>query len=392
MIVQHLILWGAIIMALALLCLPFLFGRRKRQVDSRLEQYQAIAYALLDKDLPLAREGFKSIIRADTEDIAAYLRLARVLREEGDRERAVAIYRTVLARQISDRQMKLQALVSLTEDLYYLKRTEEARSAALELKALAKKHPLIWQIELSDSLAHQDWSRALKALDQLDHADRGYSGVKPNQARTYIARQKASAGQTREGIKILEDVIRNDPNYGPARLLLGDLLMDQEKYQKAIEAWQRLLKKYPAMTPFAHGRLEKAYFELGRFGELGVMYEELASDMSDTDPSTQLARVRLALKRGEPADGLQIVEDLIERDPANDNARIWLVYLMLESGRESEAHGLLKEMAENRLLSPQSSSCANCGSNYTPETVRCPGCRNWLPNPCDASADLSRQV
>ena len=378
---HHLILWAAIILALALLSLPFLFGRRKRRVDSRLEQYQAIAFALLDKDLPLAREGFKSLIRSDTEDIPAYLRLARILRAEGDRERAVAIYRTILARQISDRQLRLQALTGLTEDLFYLKRTEEASAAASELKQIDRKHPLIWQIDLSDALEKQDWQRALKALDQLDRSDRGYIGIKPAQIRTFIAGQKADAEQVREAIKILEDVIGRDPSYGPAILLLGDLLMNREKYQKAVETWQRLLRKHPGATPFAHGRLEKAYFEMNRFGELGAMYEEISSDPSEVDSSTQLVRVRLALKRGEPTEGLRIVEDLIEREPLNQNARIWQVYLLLENNRPEEAHSLIKEMAVNRLLLPQTYNCSKCGLGYSPEVVRCPGCQNWLPNP-----------
>lgn len=378
--VQELTLWGFIILALALLSLPFWIGKRKQKTDRRLNHYQAIANALLDKDLPSAREGFKSIIRSDTEDISAYLRLARIFREEGDRDRAVAIYRTLKARKIGDRQLRLQVLIGLTEDLFFLKRYDEASTTADELKALDRKHPLIWQIEMQEGLRHEDWPRALKALDHLDRAERGYSGVKPAQVRTYIAFRRDESEQTKEGIKLLEDVVRRDPNYGPAMLLLGDLLMKLDKWQKAADSWLKLVHKFPQTAILVFARLEKAYFEMGRFSELTTVFEELAASLSEPVPAVQLARVRLALKRGELDEGLQLVEDLLEKDPANEQALTWRLYLLLEGNRSEEARTLLKEIAENWLLASSRLVCPYCEQRCNLEQVRCDACRRWLPD------------
>jgi lipopolysaccharide biosynthesis regulator YciM len=379
-VVQELILWGFIVLALALLSLPFWIGKGKKKIDSRLNHYQAIANALLDKDLPRAREGFKSIIRSDTEDISAYLRLARIFREEGDRERAVALYRTLRARKIGDRQLRLQILTGLTEDLFFLKRYDEARSSADELRHLDKKHPLIWQIEMHDGLRHEDWQRTLKALDNLDRAERGYSGVKPAQVRTFIAARKSEADQTKEGIKLLEDVVRRDPNYAPAMLLLGDLQMKLEKYQKAADSWLKLIRKYPQTAILVFPRFEKAYFEMGRFGELSSVFDEMAAGFTESVPAVQLARVRLALKRGDLDEGLGLVEELLEKDPVNDQALSWRLYLLLDANRVDEARTLVKEIAENCLLAPSRLICPFCDERTELHKVRCTACRRWLPN------------
>ncbi|MCK4304377.1 MAG: tetratricopeptide repeat protein, partial [Candidatus Eisenbacteria sp.] len=236
-------------MVVVVLLLPIWTSRGKRKMSDSLARYQAIAEALLDSDLPRAREALKSLIRTNTEDIAAYLRLARILRKEGDLERSVALYRSLKARDIHERSLRQQVLAGLVEDLFLLGRYDEARAEVDGLKQLDKKNPLIWQVEVYEALAREDWGRAVKATDSLSRTGRGYTGPTQAQIRTYIAAKRAAAGEVRDARKLLEEALKDEPDYGAALDLLGDLWSRQDEHEKAAGVWKRLLRARPEAAP-----------------------------------------------------------------------------------------------------------------------------------------------
>lgn len=379
--VEILILIVLAVLGLVVLLLPVLITRRKRRLTGKLIQYQTIAEALLEGDLPRAREALKSLIRGDTGDIAAYLRLARILHREGDLERAVALYRSLKAREIADGSLRQQVAAGLVGDLFLLGRYDEARAEVEDLKQLDRKNPLIWQVELHDALDREDWSRALKATDALARAGRGFAGPNPSQIRTYVALRRASEGQLREARKLIEDTLRDEPDYGPGLLLLGDLRTREGDQDKAVEVWKQLLRARPEAGAHVIARLEKAYYDMGRFSDLAPLYEELVGTAPDRSPALQLARVRMALRRGEPGEGLRIVGELLEREPQNHDARDWRLFLLLEAQRGEEAREALKERVEGAMARPEPLHCPRCNHPCEVVTVRCESCGAWLPDP-----------
>jgi lipopolysaccharide biosynthesis regulator YciM len=390
--VAEFLIWAClIIVVVAVLIVPVWTSRRKRRLSGKLEQYQTIAEALLESDLPRAREGLKSLIRSDTEDVAAYLRLARILKREGDLERSVALYRSLKARDIRDATIRQQVAAGLTEDLFELERYDEARTAAAELKALDRRHPLVRQVELHEALEAEDWSRALKAVDGIVRSGRGSGGPRPSQVRTLIAARRDAAGQAREARRLLEDALRDEPDYGPALLLLGDLQSRGGEHERATESWKRLLRAHPAAAPSVIARLEKAYFEMGRFSDLGTLYEELSAAAPERSSALELGRVRMALRRGEPGEALRIVDELLERQPGDRPARDWRHFLLLEAGNTAGARAGLKELAEGSLAEPESPACPQCGHRNDVLDVRCTNCRAWQPDPFARPAG-ARQV
>jgi len=381
---EVLIVVGVALLALLIVGLPFLIGRRRHPLSGKLSQYQLVTEALVDGNLADAREALTALIRTDTEDVAAYVRLARVLRREGNLERAVTVYRSLRAREIRDRVLRQQVLAGLTEDLYRLGRFDEARVVGEELRQIDRRHPLIYLVEVHDAIERADWAAAQKAADGLRRSGRGYAGPRSGQIRTHIAGRRAEEGELREARRILEDALRDEPDYGPALLLLGDLRAREGDPQKAVEVWERLLKAHPAATRQVLERIEKAYFELGRFSDLSSLYEGLAA--STKEPALHLARARMALRRGDPDEAARIVEDLLEEHPTDRAARDWRILLLLDAGRIDEAREVLKQGLEASILQPQGASCRECGTPAPAVTVRCAQCGAWLPDPLAGSA------
>jgi lipopolysaccharide biosynthesis regulator YciM len=378
---------GVILLLVAVVLIAPMWGGQKRKVlTGKLAHYEAISDLLVDGELGRAREALKEIIRQDTEDVAAYLRLARILRREGDLERSVSIYRSLLARDPSDRSLRLQILRGLVEDLFLLGFFGEARTAAEQLRQLDRRHPLIARVELQEALERQDWNAALKAIETLARGDESGGGPRPAQVRVEIAARRAEGGQIAGARRVVEDVLREDPDYGPALLLLGDLHARESDYQKAAEVWRRLLQARPTAALFVVNRLEKAYFEMGRFGDLSDLYRDLVRAEGDSSGPLELARARMALRRGEPEEALRIVEELLDRDPGDLPGQYWRLYLMLHTGRTADAEAQLKELVDESVDGMGRFACPRCSAPAEPQEVRCKRCRAWLPDPFLAPA------
>ncbi len=377
---------GVILLLVAVVLIAPMWGGKKRKVLSgKLAHYEAISDLLVSGDLARAREGFKELIRQDTDDVAAYLRLARILRREGDLERSVSIYRSLLARDPADRQMRLDILQGLVTDLIQLGYHGEAREAAEQLRQLDRRHPLIGRVELHEALERQDWNTAFKAAEALARGDQSGGGPRPAQVRLEIAARRAESGQVPGARRIVEDVLHDEPGNGRALVLLGDLHTLEGDHRKAADVWRKLLAAQPQAAPFVLGRLEKAYFEMGRFGDLSDLYRELAQADADAASPFHLARARMALRRGEPDEALRLVEELLDRDPGHLGARYWQLHLLLHTGRTADAEALLRELVDESGEGMGRIACPRCSAPAEPQQVRCQRCRAWLPDPFAAA-------
>ncbi len=378
--IEFLLVLGLVLVVVFVLVLPWWLGRRRRHLTSRLTHYQAVAEALLENDLTRAREGLKEIVRTDTEDVAAYLRLAHVLRREGDHERAAALYRNLRAREIADHKLRLQITAGWVGELFALGQFEEARVAAEELRRLDRRHPLIARVELQDALRARDYGRALKACDQLSKVGPVPGGPPPAAARTHVAAQLMEAGQPRDARRALEQAVAEDGGYAPGLFWLGEAYNRQNDFEKAAQTWTLLLRKAPASAAGVVDQIEKVYFEMGRFSELGNLYDELAAQ-PDSAPVLRLASARMALRRGEIEEGLAKVEELLARDPSLPGAHEWRAFLLLEAQRPEEARRCLKERVESRVTTAAGRPCPSCARILPWTTIQCPHCGTWQEAP-----------
>lgn len=369
------------VVVVAILLSPLWFGRRRRGLTSMLTRYQEITEALLEQKLPQARETLKEIVRADTEDVAAYLRLARVFRREGDLERAVALRRSLTARELKDRKLRVELLEGLVVDLLMLRRYGEARAVAATLRGVDRRNAQIARAEFHAALHREDWATALKTVAAISRAGADRGDPEPFQLRTYIAQRRAEAGEVREARRLLEDALKANPQYAPAQLLLGDLWMDAGEAERAAEVWAGLLRQRPESAAQVIPRIEKAYFEMGRFGELGRLYGELVAEAGPRAGALRLALARMALRKGEAAEALRIVEELSPGESTGDAVFCWRLFFLLESGGTQQAQAALKERIEGEVNVPPDPTCLHCGASVAATVARCPQCLGWLPDP-----------
>jgi len=381
-----------VVLAAGVLLLPLWGARRRKGLKSLVARYETIADALLGQDFARAREELKEIIRADTDDVGAYLRLARIFRLEGRRDRAIAIHRSLTAREVPDRALREQVLTGLIEDLIHLDRPGEAQAPADALRLIDRRSPLLSRIELHRALEQEDWEAARHALGSLRRANALANPSEAEQVRTWIAERLAAAGRTDEALKLLDEVLRERADYVPAALLSGDLSNEQGEFERAARVWTELLRSRTEAASHLIPRLEKVYFELGRFSDLERLYAQVAATEKPGAAAVRLALARLALRKGEAKTALAFIEESLQRDPEDAESRRWRLYLQMEAGRADEARRSLKQELEDGLGRAGERRCPYCRASLEPSAVRCPECRHWFPNSLGATPSASRPV
>ncbi|MBP7669542.1 MAG: tetratricopeptide repeat protein [Candidatus Eisenbacteria bacterium] len=378
-----------VLLAAAILVLPLWSAREKKGLKSQLLRQQAIVDALLSDNSKQAREQLKEIIREDTDDVRSYLHLARLFRREGDRDRALAIHRTLAAREVRERALREEILAGLVEDLLALGKPEEARPFSDALREIDRRHPLVHRVELAQALEGGDWEGARSAAAALRRSG-AMAKSESDSMRVWMARRQAEAGAAAEAAKQLKEIARESPEYAPASLLLGDLLAGQGEYDRAAEIWETLLKRRPESAAPLIPRLERAYFELGRFGELEQIFAGALLPEHAGTPALRIALARMALRKGQPEGALALLEEAGARDAGDQALSQWRLYLLLESGRGEEARRILKKQTEEALAAAQLRKCPYCRRPLDAAEVRCQGCRHWVPEPVTTATTEKR--
>lgn len=298
--------------------------------------------AVLDHDLGRAEALLSRAVRLDSEDVDAYLALARVYRQQGEVGRAIHIHQNLLLRQELDARRRHEALLELAADFRaggFLRRAiasyEEALSRdARDRTALACLARLYREIREHASAI--DAERRLARLDKRD--------VGPVEAELWVdvAEAARAEGRTSDARRALKRALRRDGRCVRAWIVLGDLEVERGRARAALAAWRRVPVLDRRRACEVYPRLESAFAAAGRGREYEALLRRLMEDEPD-DPAARLALARALAARGAPDEAVAEVRRLLERQPESLEAHGTLGRILLSEHRDPEA---VKEYAE----------------------------------------------
>ena len=268
----------------------------------------------------------------DRKDPETWRRLARALREAGDRKAAIKAWRRVQDTDVRD----LEANQALAEML-----PEGGRDVIEPLRVLA---------EAADPGDPAPWRRLATAVQRtgdVEAAAAAWGAVLGGDARDLEANQALSElfppGDRRAiaPLRILAEAAGGDPK--PWRKLAKALEQTGEP-ETAVEAWRTVLQAAPGDLS-AHERLSVLLEELGRTGEAAAHHRAVAqADPVKTKPWKRYARALDTLGQG--AEAFQVWRRVAELDPADLQAHGRLADLLLEQGLKARAVAPIRAIAE----------------------------------------------
>ena len=97
-----------------------------------------------------------------------------------------------------------------------------------------------------------------------------------------------------------------------------------------------LPREDPEAADIVFSRLERSYYEMGKFGDLLQVYEGLIQD-SPNSSAAQIALADMHRRRGRPEEAVHLLRSILSGAPGNHHARRLLIRCLVQTGETESA-------------------------------------------------------
>jgi lipopolysaccharide biosynthesis regulator YciM len=371
-----------------LLALPLFFGlgwlaaridirHLVRESRALPRSYFAGLNFLLNEQPDRAIDSFIEATSKDPQTVELQFALGNLFRRRGETDRAIQIHQALAAREDVRAEQRLNARLELGLDFLkagLLDRAEETfvglRGSAVDIEAL--HHLLdIYQQE-------KEWHKAIDIARALPENESHRAQKDIAQFLCELATQALAQSRMGDARSLLGEALATHRKCVRALMLLGDAAAAEQKWEEAIEHWQRIEQQNPVYLALVASRMADAYRKLGRERQgitlLKSYLERHASlDLLDVVFKEELdtegptgALTREELRRNPTLLGL---DKLLEAQ---------MQTLPPEARTDSD---LMKNIIHAHTRRVARYRCDSCGFKARQFHWRCPACGGWETYP-----------
>jgi lipopolysaccharide biosynthesis regulator YciM len=351
----------------------FLLKRGRGQKQAKTPYVDAL-HNLLEGKMDEALERLKRTVKKDTENVMAYIMLGDIFRKKGFPIRAAKIHRNLLVRGDLDNSAINNILNHLVLDYRASGILNKAIEMAERLAQRTKKNVDNQKLLLSLYEEKGDWDKAFYYRQSIN------KWLK-RQDQDILALYKVHSGLSfieqaaeREGRIRFREAIKLDKKCIPAYLNWGDSYRREGRDEDAYRVWREFTMKNPEWAHLAFNRLKEVLFDLGRYGEIEEIYQQIIQ-RKPKNPSVYLNLAELLEKQGKLDQAIEMCRKVTEMEPDSMRGRYLLVQILQKKGEETAA---LEESL--RILDRERESsfcCSQCGFESSDPLWRCPQCHEW---------------
>jgi len=355
--------------------------RRKRETSGKTPYVDAL-HLLMDGKKDEALDRLKRIVRKDTENIMAYIKLGDIFREKGYPVRAAKIHRNLLVRgDLTDTEVNT-TLHHLVLDYRAAGALDKAVEMAERLVQRTKKNVENQQLLLSLFEEKGDWDKAFfhrQSINKwLKKQDQNILALYKVQSGLSFTQQ----GAEREGRIRFREAIKLDKKCIPAYLYWGDSYRRIGRNEDALRIWREFTTKNPEWAHLVFNRLKETLFDLGRYGELEEIYQQVIRK-KPKDVTVYINLAELYRKQDKLDQAIDLCREVVDTHPDSPRGRYLLIQLMKQKGDETAAldealRSLGKETEKKAIY-----CCTHCGFESGDPLWNCPQCHQWNPQPAE---------
>jgi len=348
--------------------------REKRKVP--LELYIDALKALLAGEEKVAFQKFREVARRDPENVDAYLKLGDLFRKRKRYDKALQIHKELTLRPSLSIQEKSEVLKSLAEDFSAAGNHDRAISVLEELyKANEKDERVAFKL-LLEYEESQRWEEAFELRKKIFGHDRDQTRKILALYKVFWGKARAERGELHKARIAYKEALNYDENCVPAYIWLGDAYYQDRRLTDAVEYWRKLVERVPEAGYLVFNKLERTLFELGEYGNISEIYENILSqNPKNTFALFSLARIHE--KKGMLEDAMERYRQILDIDPGFIFARLSLARLYLQGGQTEEAIDFLDNLMESLPSKEKEFICQKCGYKSPDPLWRCPSCKTW---------------
>jgi lipopolysaccharide biosynthesis regulator YciM len=356
----------------------FLLWRSSKQLKREevlRERYGQALEQMMKGNVKQAKEAFAKILEKEPRHFASYLSLANLHHLEGAYSEAIDLL--IKARTIDAENLEL--LFDLVKNyvavndyplaLETLNHILEKDPANRE--ALRKKRDLY--------LKQGDWSEAYEAQKSVvkhsKEKDQAAAEKKILLGMEYkLGQELAREGNFKEAEKALREIIKEDHDFVPAQVALGDVLQRQGEPDDAGQLWLRAYES--TANPVFLERLESLYLSMANPKRILQLYLDFLKKRPE-DTALRFFYSRLLVR-------LEMIDEALEQLREMELSGIYFPELSIlmgqafhrrgDSGRAIEAYE--KALDSQKMRAP-AYLCSACGQAEPEWTGFCRSCHSW---------------
>ena len=368
-----------VVMLAIFLFINFDYNSKYKKTEKDL-YYEALDQLLIGK-LKEAYSTLLALIKNDTNNVKAYLKLGQVLREIGKPDRALKVHKSLLIRKDLTNYERIELLKNISLDYKNLNRVDDAIQQSLDVLKLDKHNE--WALsELVDLYKLiDDWNSSKKYLQtyqkitgDLDSRILGLYLAKQGQ----IELKKEDFSKAR---LLFEEAVNMSNDLGICYKLIADSYSSESElmYQKseedggeeflqdakdllskALSMWIKYAQNKPSQTREVLYLIKDALFALDRYSEIEFILKDLLErDSNNIDALIDLADYYSS--QGENQKSVSLLDSI--KDISKDSVLAQMVRLKLKLNLsndisdeiKSEFNELADKMSKTSSLSPSSS-------------------------------------
>ena len=327
--------------------------KRRSAVPAYVEGLQAA----LDGRTTDAIARLKEAVGTDSDNVDAYIRLGDLFMQQGEVERAIKVHENLALRRNLDKRDEKKVLQALVRDYVKADRKVKAISLLEELVHLDKT-----DAESAERLAELyietgAWDKCEEQLKELAR----HQAQRQRAARLYTEYGRAyPRDNPGAALAAFETALKLDPNSIPARLYLGDHQSSQGDTNAAISTWNEILELAPGENALVRDRLERAYFDAGKFEDITALYEKLLRKVPE-DSGLVVALAEIYQKKEDLSSAIRLLERFAGRQKRDVFPHVALATMYLDREETGRARAVLAE-----VLSALQSESAGTGHPRRP--------------------------
>jgi lipopolysaccharide biosynthesis regulator YciM len=346
----------------------------RRRTSQAPKLYMEALRALVDGDDHTAFERLKMTANEDSGNIDAYLKLGDLLRKRGKFDRAIRVHEELTLRLGLSKSAQIAVHKALAQDYLAAANHQLAESSLLKILEIDKEH--LWAATQLVSL-YESTGRFDEAYEARKTALK-ISGQKDGQSlalyKTLAGTKLAAQGKKHEARVEYKEALSHDPNCIPALLYLGDAYWEDGRADEAVEWWTRLASAHTDAAHLVFGRLERAYFELGQYGEITKFYDRIL-EKNPNNTAALIGLADLARKKGEYDRAIQQYRHVMEIDSDNVAARAGIISALARMNRWPQVASEVEHLLDAAAFSETDYICSKCGHREHEATWYCAKCK-----------------
>ena len=318
------------------------FDYSKKYKKSEKDLYYEALDLLITGKLKEAYQTLLALIKNDTNNVKAYLKLGEVLREIGKPDRALKVHKSLEIRKDLTSYERIELFKNISLDYKHLDKIDDAISESLQILKLEKHNEwaLSHLIELYKLV--DDWSSSKRYL-QIYQKITG--NVDSRILGLYIVKQGKIELDKENFVKArsyFEEAVNLNNQLGLCYKLIGDsysqesevmyekskeenyegcLEQAKELLSKALSMWVKYAQSKPTQSKNVIHLIKDSLFVLERYSEL----EFILKDLVERDSNNIDALINLAdyySNEGESQKSINLLDSLKEKDKQSVLARM----------------------------------------------------------------------